>query len=209
MPPFALWLAHVRARMSSSTSRSPSPSPSSDKGKQKLVSCITCLEDVTADSAITLPGSCGHSYCTNCLVQYVEKCCNDRDIFPPMCCGARLGDFSEVHSRLGGELSKKLLAATVEHDDVDKTYCSNAACSVYLPQTTPKLPRRKGRHSQATCKQCRRVTCRACKYTSHAGQCTSTLADDNALAYAISLGWQRCYQCRQMVERIYGCDHMT
>jgi len=174
------------------------------------VPCVVCADDVdvASRSSVTLPKPCGHTYCRGCIQEYVKKCCDDKEIFPPRCCGIRVPLDETVNNLLGQELAHRLELMIAEHDDNDKLYCSNLRCSRYLRQSA--LPRRRIPVRSIRCTACNHSTCRSCKYSSHGDRpCGASLAEDQVRALGAINGWRQCHRCKTMVERIEGCTHMT
>ena len=172
------------------------------------LSCVVCAESCDADFSITFPAPCGHSYCRDCLRTYIEKCCNDKEIFPPQCCRVRLPMNETVHNLLGQELADQFELMVAEYDDDDKVYCSNPRCSRYIRRSADG--RENGSFRDVRCTACGHLTCRFCKYPHHeTRRCGPSLADDQVKALGAIHGWRACFRCKMMVERSAGCDHMT
>ncbi|CAK1357497.1 unnamed protein product [Cercospora beticola] len=83
----------------------------------------------------------------------------------------------------------------------NRTYCHDPACATFMPQESIIS-------DVATCPQCRKTTCSICKSPSHSGDCPEDEALNQLINTAESRQWQRCYQCKSMVELTQGCNHM-
>jgi len=186
------------------------PSPNQAAAGAAPPVCIVCGDELPRNTAssVTLPDPCGHSYCSACLEQYVRKCCDDKEIFPPRCCNVRVPLNAAVNALLGPELADRLELMITEHDDTDKLYCSNLRCSRYLRRPAAQSGRFPVQYIR--CRACSTSTCRFCHYPNHSAQpCGASLADDQLRALGAVNGWRQCPRCKTMVERTEGCTHMT
>lgn len=82
-------------------------------------------------------------------------------------------------------------------------YCPSPSCSKWIPPA--KL------RSFQKCPHCRTKICLHCRGLAHAR--TSDCPKDHGLEATINMaeanGWRRCHRCRTMVERTFGCRHIT
>jgi hypothetical protein len=91
----------------------------------------------------------------------------------------------------------------LERATPNPTYCSNTSCATFVAPSNIK-------GDTATCPRCSTNTCTACKGREH--PCTICAADVNGqklLGLAGSKKWQQCPHCRNLMEKITGCLHMT
>ncbi|OJJ45340.1 hypothetical protein ASPZODRAFT_133986 [Penicilliopsis zonata CBS 506.65] len=108
---------------------------------------------------------------------------------------------SIVKNVLKPELTKRVEEKAAEKADLDRTYCADSSCSKYiLPQFIAE--------KVATCPVCKHKTCSLCKETTHEGACKENKYD-MLLQLAKKQGWQRCKQCRTLIELKSGCSHIT
>jgi len=89
-----------------------------------------------------------------------------------------------------------------------RIFCPNPACGDFIPKRgkiDPKHP------FEVVCRKCRTRACSICKRAAHAvGQdCPSDWELDAVLQMGENAGWRRCYKCRNLVELIQGCSHIT
>ncbi|RGP76459.1 e3 ubiquitin- ligase arih1 [Fusarium sporotrichioides] len=109
--------------------------------------CVICQCDFT--STQTLESPCSHHWCQECLVRHIKICLGDESRFPPACCKQALpikaGEL--VSQGIVDQIQKK----AVEFSTVDRTYCSDAACSTFIPPKS--INGRFGR-----CPQCEKQT---------------------------------------------------
>ncbi len=99
---------------------------------------------------------------------------------------------------------KKYQELAEEFEPGDRIYCSQPACSAFIPkQWQVKLL------NSAICPSCLEETCMLCKQTMHQGDCREDLALRRAKRLAKDQGWQTCTNCSRIVERSFGCNHIT
>lgn len=128
---------------------------------------------------------------------------NDEYRFPPRCCR----QFISV-DHLRDVLPKGTLALynakTEEYSTPHRLYCSNKTCTRFLGP-------RQSQPASITCTTCNSSTCAHCTASAHPTSVRCTIDRDlrQALVLGQSHGWQRCPQCRQLVEKNTGCMHMS
>lgn len=66
-----------------------------------------------------------------------------------------------------------------------------------------------GKAEVLMCKACKSGTCVRCMAPEHAGDCPEDSELTATLAVAAREGWQRCQNCRALVEKDFGCQHMS
>jgi hypothetical protein len=123
--------------------------------------------------------------------------------YPPRCCQQTM-NWSDVKALFSRELASDFEGKKEELDTQDRTYCSDAACSMFIG----------ARHivadtSTATCPACKKLTCVTCKSTSHPGDCPADHSLHPTLEVARKNGGQRCQECGRMIERTGGCTHIS
>ena len=161
--------------------------------------CASCGDHKRAFETFRAP--CGHYYCQECLTQLFELSTTDETLFPPRCCRQGI-PLTSVRLYLSGELVHRFQKKTVEFRTSDRTYCSRPTCSAFITPDSITGER-------ATCTACFTTTCTNCKGDSHDGDCPADTATLQVLEAAREQGWQRCYNCRRVVELDVGCNHMT
>ena len=161
--------------------------------------CASCGDYRRAFETFRAP--CRHYYCQECLTQLFELSTTDETLFPPRCCRQEIPSTS-VRLYLSGELVQRFQKKVIEFQTSDRTYCSRPTCSAFITpdNITGEL---------ATCTSCFTNTCTICKGTNHDGDCPADTATQQMLEAAREQGWQRCYNCRRVVELDVGCNHMT
>ncbi|KAI4723677.1 hypothetical protein E4T48_00071 [Aureobasidium sp. EXF-10727] len=166
---------------------------------KKLVHCTACEDHFQAKDLILT--SCGHCYCGSCLSVLFNAAVSDESLYPPSCCANAPIPFQHAKRFLEPELETTFEEKGVEFATVDRTYCSDPACSTFIPPTEIVK-------SVAYCWHCDKLTCVVCKAPAHEGDCPADLELAALLKYAEEMHWQRCYQCLSIVQRIDGCNFM-
>ena len=161
--------------------------------------CIACdLVKPLLDIART---PCGHDYCQECLRTLFELSTTDETLFPPRCCRQEI-PLPSVRLYLSSALINLFEKKSIEFKTSDRTYCSQPTCSSFITSVNIH-------DEQATCTACGTQTCTICKNTAHDGDCPEDIATQQVLETAREQGWQRCYNCRRLVELDVGCNHMV
>ena len=161
--------------------------------------CTACGEHHRAFE--TFRTSCGHHYCQACLSELFDLSITDETLFPPRCCRQPIS-LTAARLYLSPDLVGRFQQKAVEFQSSDRTYCSRPTCSAFI--TAAHIDGERG-----TCTACFQQTCTICKGNSHDGDCPQDTATQQVLAAAAAEGWQRCYNCRRLVELDIGCNHMT
>ena len=161
--------------------------------------CASCGDHRRAFETFRAP--CRHYYCLECLNQLFELSTTDETLFPPRCCRQEIS-LTSVRLYLNEELVQRFRQKVIEFQTSDRTYCSQPTCSAFITPDSITAER-------ATCSSCFTTTCTICKGTSHDGDCPADTATQQMLEAAREQGWQRCYNCRRVVELDVGCNHMT
>ena len=159
--------------------------------------CVACREYGPREDRI---GSrCSHCYCRDCLLRHLEHSLSQDFFFPPECCGDPI-PLTSMLIFLSPDLIERYLERMVEKNDRDRTYCADPHCARYLS------PAQGLDDSVRSCKKCPTRTCTQCKARSHPGACV--MHDSEVLQMAINEGWQRCLECHNLVELVFGCNHI-
>ncbi len=161
--------------------------------------CIACQEDKKFLEVVRAP--CSHEYCRECLQDLFRGSIRDESLFPPRCCRQPITP-TFVRIFLTSDIVRQYEKKKIEFDTSDKTYCSSPSCSAFI------LPE-KIHGDSAICIECGMVTCSMCKLPAHDGDCPADRSLQQLLETATENGWQRCYNCRRLVELDTGCNHMT
>ena len=144
---------------------------------------------------------CGHHYCQECLRTLFELSTTDETLFPPRCCRQEI-PLQSVKIYLSPALLRTFALKSIEFKTSDRTYCCRPACSSFITSVNITGER-------ATCTACGTHTCTICKNNAHDGDCPEDTATQQVLETAREQGWQRCYNCRRLIELDVGCNHMV
>ncbi|KAK8243533.1 hypothetical protein HDK90DRAFT_125739 [Phyllosticta capitalensis] len=160
--------------------------------------CAACLEP-TGNSA-RVP--CGHDYCPACINRFFLSAVKDETLYPPRCCSIEI-PLVAVTGLLSHQTVESFKEKAPEWLTQDRTYCSQALCSTWIPPNNIQS-------DIGTCPSCRAQTCTLCKAEAHHDEdCPSDEGAQKLIKLAKKKKWQRCYQCRRLIELTRGCNHMT
>lgn len=167
--------------------------------------CTSCFDSIPDRQSVFLP--CRHPYCGSCFSQLVSTALQSEDTFPPKCClheiPRRILDTSLSSSEMI-EYDQKALEYAV--DVASRYYCGSPECAKWID--TRKANRQNG---ALECPHCKFWMCTSCRGAQHIANedCLQDFGLSAALEQAERAGWQRCYNCRTMVELNNGCRHIT
>lgn len=160
--------------------------------------CVACNSSKPAYKLFKAP--CGHIYCDECLEHLFELATTDESLFPPRCCKTQIPvETAKLYLSKGTieSFSEKI----IEFGTPNRTYCFRPSCSSFLPPSSVV-------GDKGTCPQCGAATCTICKGESHSNDCPQDIATQEVLELASREGWQRCFNCKRLVELNFGCNHM-
>ncbi|KAF8416032.1 hypothetical protein EV426DRAFT_721987 [Tirmania nivea] len=186
---------------SSSAETPPRPPPAPQPATR---TCSGCMETFPTATLIIPP--CTHPYCPDCLKQFFLNFIEDQSSLP-RCCKLPIPLYL-INRRLSRQELKRFRERVAEYTSKDRVYCSNPQCSAFLPATT-NAKNRVGKAEVLTCKACKCGTCVRCMAPEHAGDCPEDSELTATLAVAAREGWQRCQSCHALVEKDFGCQHMS
>jgi len=167
--------------------------------KVSYVTCAACQEKTPSYDAARVP--CDHQYCRTCLQDLFRASIMDDSLFPPKCC-RQLITADAVRTHLTRELIRQYEDKKIEYETPNRTYCFNVFCSTFIKLEYIA-------DEKATCPLCYEVTCTICKAEAHTGDCPADTGLQLVLARANENGWQRCFNCRRVVELDIGCNHIS
>ncbi|KAL3420363.1 IBR domain-containing protein [Phlyctema vagabunda] len=171
-------------------------------------SCVCCRNEFKSSKALQmLP--CLHSYCDTCLRVLITQASNDESKMPPRCCSRAIPGVT-IQTVLSREEQQAFMKNVIEFNTPweARIFCPNTACAEFIPwrgKIDPKHP------FELVCRKCRTRACSICKQAAHPlGQdCPADWDLDAVLQMGENAGWRRCYKCRNLVELVQGCSHIT
>lgn len=150
--------------------------------------------------------SCKHRYCSSCLRQMTTIAMADEQRFPPKCCTAKI-PLKTLMPTLTKAEKVLFLTKTQEFQTPpeERWYCPAKKCGKWIS------PSRLGHNQRVQiCPHCRTRICRGCRRQHHPRRdCRDDPDFEKVLKLARNQRWQRCYGCRAVVERTYGCLHIS
>ncbi|PVH81472.1 hypothetical protein DL98DRAFT_571109 [Cadophora sp. DSE1049] len=175
-------------------------SPEAVTQKVKTKSCLACADDYPTHKMLCL--TCKYYFCTSCTTQMFNLAAEEEPSYPPKCCKQRISltqtrDFLERGTRKLYEMKR------VEWETKKRIYCSQKACSTFIPRENIDKQR-------VTCPKCGgQKTCPRCKEPEHHGDmCAENEALEATLNTIKKRGWKRYPRCGQGIERKDGCNMM-
>lgn len=174
----------------------------------RRVECVVCLmDDIPARKAARL--DCGHCMCHSCLKRQFELSVTDPAHMPPRCCSSGHIPLKHVDKLFGDKFKVLWNKKYQEYTTKNRLYCPTRGCGEWLKPSKIKVDRHSGR-KYAKCGRCRTKVCVLCNQRFHTRrECPKDEATKQFVEMAKQKGWQRCYNCRAMVELKEGCYHMT
>jgi hypothetical protein len=171
--------------------------PDASTQEEHSRTCIVCLCSYPSHELLTL--RCSDDYCSNCLDKIFATALKDETMFPPSCCGISI-KLKSAETHISNAVLKEYKAKWVELHTKNKTYCWKAACSAFIAPHSIH-------NGQAICQRCRARTCSKCKNAWHYGPCPE--GEDTAFyEFLRKRKLKKCPQCRRMVEKNGGCNHI-
>lgn len=144
--------------------------------------------------------TCGQHHCHCCISKLFQPHLFDQCLFTARCCNQGIPPLSASFS-ISNNTVLELLEKSLEYLTANKTYCSQSTCSAFIHPAVI-------RDDKAACPLCSTVTCSICKAASHDGDCPQDTDTQLTLTTARAQGWQRCFQCKSVVELDTGCNHI-
>ena len=166
--------------------------------KHDLLHCIACASRLVRNDLVEL--RCGDLWCRSCLERVFECAMKDETVYPPRCCVSTIS-LKSVRHHIPKRLFREYQAKQLELSTRDKTYCHKLRCSAFIAPHSIH-------NGQAICQKCRSKTCAKCRQEWHFGPCPEFGDVHDFMKFAESRRWKRCPECRRMVEREEGCNHM-
>ncbi|OJT02837.1 hypothetical protein TRAPUB_6693 [Trametes pubescens] len=173
--------------------------------------CVACMADIDVSEEQAIQVSCGHLYHPECLLQLVQVSMSSPTQFPPRCCRKPVSPLSFEHLLTPTQRDDYTMRQ-VEQSTPRRIYCANPRCSRFLGARDKRTP---VRVYPCPATACGTLTCARCRIAvdpspdAPVHACGHEPAHRAALRLGNTLGWVRCPECEQLVERDGGCSHMT
>lgn len=128
---------------------------------------------------------------------------------PPRCCTKEHIPLKHV-DRLFDDKFKRLWNQKFEEYTATKNlYCPGKGCGEWIKPSRVKVDMATGR-KYARCGRCSTKVCVRCSSKYHTRrECPKDDETARLVQMAKEKGWQRCYNCKAVVELKEGCNHMT
>lgn len=174
----------------------------------RRVTCVVCLvDDIPSRRAAKL--DCGHSMCHSCLKRQFELSVTDPAHMPPTCCTADHIPLKHVEKLFTDKFKVLWNKKYQEYTTKNRLYCPTRGCGQWIKPSKIRVDRHSSR-KYAKCSRCRTKVCVLCNQKFHTRrECPKDEETKQFVAMAKQKGWQRCYNCKAMVELKEGCYHMT
>ena len=143
---------------------------------------------------------CNHLFCEECCSTFVESKLKEMELFTCPDCKADYDPDSVFFMSLSGEEQQKLALINERRRIALLSKLKNCPTPNCEYGTISRQESGRGR-----CNQCLKEYCFSCLGLPHSGNCNDHMA--NILKK--DFNYQRCPKCKNMVEKIKGCVHMT
>lgn len=190
---------------------------SANKGSSSEMECPSCL----CEALDPIRMSCGHIYCSDCLIQMCEAEKTATREFRICCVKAinasgtecqRSFSLSELQEHLPAEAFEAVLEKSFEsyvsRHPGDFAYCQTPDCDQVYRISPPDA----GRPRIFTCKKCLVSVCTYC-HNSHPGKpCDKAKTVAKTILSGKTkkaLGIKSCPKCSMLMQKRAGCNHMT
>lgn len=163
------------------------------------VYCLVCEDLIVGEP--TLQTSCGHYYCVDCICDLVKNCTRDETLYPPKCCN-KVIPHEDIKPFLTLRLSAQFESKKAELDVPSglRVFCPTPTCSAFLGSRDAA--------STFGCAVCKISICSSCRQPAHPGEKCGENGTKKLNALAKEKHWAKCPGCKNIVERISGCDSM-
>ncbi|KAI0176101.1 hypothetical protein GGR52DRAFT_571071 [Hypoxylon sp. FL1284] len=176
-----------------------------DKSR-KTVECVVCLDDLSPKETAKL--KCGHRMCKQCLRRSFKLSVKDMSQMPPRCCTSDCIPLKHVEDLFDVNFKKQWNRKFHEFSTRNRIYCPGKRCGRWI--RPDQIQRHRNGRKVGRCGACDTRVCCECNSRWHGSSpCPVDEETNQILQQAKEEGWQRCYNCRNMVELKEGCNHMT
>ncbi|KAF2213731.1 hypothetical protein CERZMDRAFT_67170 [Cercospora zeae-maydis SCOH1-5] len=161
--------------------------------------CVACCDTLEPRRFLRL--GCRCAYCSSCLTHLFTRALTDETLYPPSCHGSHI-ELAKARPHLPYPLLRTYRHKSVELNTKNKVYCSNAGkCNEFIAPYSIH-------NGKAFCQNCGQVTCVKCKEKEHWGPCEENNGVLGVMQMAGEMKWQACPECKRVVEKAHGCNHI-
>ncbi|KAL7629043.1 hypothetical protein AAE478_000561 [Parahypoxylon ruwenzoriense] len=172
----------------------------------RTVECVICLDDFPATKTAKL--KCGHRMCRSCLKRSFRLSVKDPAQMPPKCCTSDCIPLKHVENLFDVDFKKTWNRKFHEFSTRNRVYCPGKRCGRWI--RPDQIQQHSNGRKMGKCGSCQTRVCCDCNNRWHgSGPCPADEETNQILQQAKEEGWQRCFNCRNMVELKEGCNHMT
>lgn len=171
------------------------------------VDCLICM-NVNFPISKTEKLPCGHRMCHGCLKRQFALSIEDSQHMPPRCCTKEHIPLKYV-DRLFNDKFKRLWTEKFEEYTATKNmYCPAKGCGEWIKSSRIRVDMTTAEY--ARCGRCSTKVCVCCNKKYHTSR-EFPLDEETQRLVQLAKGksWQRCYNCKAVVELKEGCNHMT
>ena len=167
---------------------------------------MTCLsDDIPRSKSAKL--KCGHRMCNSCLRRIFKLSITDPQHMPPRCCTTDYIPLKHVEKLFDINFKRTWNRKFQEYSTKNRIYCPSRRCGEWIK---PENIHKENGKKYGKCSRCKIKVCCLCNGKWHGTKdCPKDEETNRLLETAREAGWQRCYNCRAMVELKEGCNHMT
>ncbi|KAH7087999.1 IBR domain-containing protein [Paraphoma chrysanthemicola] len=173
-----------------------------------LVDCLVCMNDeLPVHKTVKL--GCGHRMCHSCLKRQFTLSVQDPQHMPPRCCTTEHIPLKYADRLFDDKFKILWNKKYQEYTTSNRLYCPNKGCGQWIKPSRIRMDLTYGR-KYARCGSCSTKVCVLCNERFHTRrECPKDEETNRLVQMAKEQGWQRCYNCKAVVELKEGCNHMT
>ncbi|KAI9836051.1 MAG: hypothetical protein M1819_001662 [Sarea resinae] len=133
---------------------------------------------------------------------------HDPQHMPPRCCTQDHIPLKHVERLFNDKFKILWNKKYQEYTTKNRIYCPNKGCGEWIKPANIHVEA--GGRKCGKCSRCKTKVCCSCNGKWHRSrECPNDEETKRIVEIAKTEGWQRCYNCRAMVELKEGCNHMT
>lgn len=146
--------------------------------------------------------------CKSCLKRSFKLSVKDPAQMPPRCCTSDCIPLKHVDNLFDVNFKKTWNQKFHEFSTRNRVYCPGKRCGRWI--RPDQIQRHHNGRKVGKCGGCQTRVCCDCNNRWHGSDpCPADEETNQILQQAKEEGWQRCFNCRNMVELKEGCNHMT